>query len=160
MATLKTQFESLGLEQVKTYINSGNIIFTTDQKDKAELTKHLEAAIRTPELDIKVLLKNLNEMKKLVATIPSGWANDAETKCDVLFLWPDIDKPETLEQIPRNPAIETLRYVPGAVLHYLPRANATKSRVTRIVGTPLYALITIRNVNTVRKLLAKMQDRA
>jgi uncharacterized protein (DUF1697 family) len=157
MATLKEQFEGLGLTQVKTYINSGNIIFSCDENDKAVLTKQIEAAIRTPELDIKVLLKTLSDMQKLVAKIPHDWTNNQESKCDVLFLWPEIDTPKVIEQIPQNSDIETLSYVPGAVLHHVSRENASKSRVTRIVGTPVYAQMTLRNVNTARKLLALME---
>jgi len=59
-----------------------------------------------------------------------------------------------LAQLPTNPAIEEVQYVPGAVLWRVSRANQDKSRMTRIVGTPLYKQMTIRNPNTVRKLLA------
>jgi len=158
MATLKEQFESLGFEQVKTYINSGNVIFRAPETDKTKLTKQIEGTIRTPELDIKVLLKTHGELQKLVAEVPKSWVNNAETKCDVLFLWPEIDYPDVLKQIPNNDAVETVRYEPGAVLHNVVRANVTKSRMTRIVGTPLYKSITIRNINTVRKLLAMMEE--
>jgi uncharacterized protein (DUF1697 family) len=158
MGTLKEQFEGLGFGQVKTYINSGNIIFTTPETDRTTLTQQIEKAIRTPELDIKVLLKNLAEIKGLLAAIPDDWENNSETKCDVLFLWPESDNAEMLEQIPNNDEVETVRYEPGAILHNVTRANATKSRMTRIIGTPLYKNITIRNINTVRKLLTIMED--
>jgi len=158
MATLKEQFEGLGFEQVKTYINSGNIVFATPETKREALIQKIENAIRTPQLDIRVLLKNLDEIKKLMATVPDGWENNSDTKCDVLFLWPESDKAEVLAQIPNNDEVETVRYEPGAVLHNVTRANATKSRMTRIIGTPLYKNITIRNINTVRRLLAMMED--
>jgi uncharacterized protein (DUF1697 family) len=158
MATLKEQFEELGFEQVKTYINSGNIIFTTPETDREKLTRQIEGAIRTPELDIRVLLKDLDAVKKLMTTVPNDWTNNSDTKCDVLFLWPESDKVEVLDQIPNNDEVETVRYEPGAVLHNVIRANVTKSRMTRIIGTPLYKNITIRNINTVRKLLTMMED--
>jgi uncharacterized protein (DUF1697 family) len=158
MATLKEQFEKLGFKQVKTYINSGNIVFTTPETNRERLTKQIEDTIRTPALDIRVLLKNLDEVRKLLSTVPSDWENNSETKCDVLFLWPESDKADVLNEIPRNDEVETARYEPGAVLHNVIRANVTKSRMTRIIGTPLYKNITIRNINTVRKLLAIMED--
>lgn len=160
MAALKEQFEALGFEQVKTYINSGNIIFTTSETDREKLTKHIEAALRTPKLDSKVLLKNLDEIQQLVAAIPGTWTNDGETKCDVLFLWPSIDRPEVISELPPVLEGEVLKYHPGAVIHYVPRSIAAKSRLMRIIGTPLYAQLTMRNINTVRKLLSLMEEQA
>ena len=155
MSQLKTCFEELGLEDVKTYINSGNILFRTDCVGVGALTKEIETCLlETFDLSIKVLLKTHDQLKDLVAHIPADWVNDADTKCDVMFLWPEIDQPDVLEQIPSNPDIESVRYLPGAVLWCINRKFATKTRVTRIIGTPLYAQMTIRNANTARKLLA------
>ena len=155
MTELRSCFETLGFTDVKTYINSGNILFRTDRVGVSMLTKEIEACLSERfGLDIKVLLKTDDQLKELVAHIPKDWANDADTKCDVMFLWPEIDNAEVLTQIPSNPDIETTRYESGAVLWCINRKFATKTRVTRIIGTPLYAQMTIRNVNTVRKLLA------
>ena len=45
MADLKACFESLGLTDVVTYIQSGNVIFKSAEKDKAKLTKMIEAGL-------------------------------------------------------------------------------------------------------------------
>ncbi len=155
MSDLKACFEDLGFETVQTYINSGNVLFKTDRVGQGALTKQIEIALEAKfKLPIKVLLKTYDQLAKLVAEIPKNWVNDATTKCDVMFLWPEIDRAETLQQVPSNPDIETVRYTPGAVLWHLDRKFAARTRVTRIIGTPLYAQMTIRNCNTVRKLLA------
>src|SRR6187551_991533 len=161
MAGLKACFETLGLADVKTYINSGNVIFREPEKSTETLTKQIESALQTAfKLDIKVLLKTHDEFKSLVAQIPETWENDSGTKCDVMFLWPAVDSPDVLEKLPINSEIEEIRYVPGAVLWRIERAKATKSRVTRIIGTNLYKQITIRNANTVRKLLTLTSELA
>ncbi len=162
MAALKTCFEAIGsLSSVKTYINSGNVLFRTTETDKQVLTKHIEAAIaRTFDQDIKVLLKTHSELATLIASIPATWTNDTVTKCDVLFLWPTIDQPAVLAQLPPALDAEDLQYYPGAIVHRVDRRDAAKSRLTRIVGTPLYAQMTLRNINTVRKLLALMETLA
>lgn len=160
MAKLKLTFEHMGLERVQTYINSGNVIFSSEQ-GKETLTARLEAAIGkefgTP---VKVLLKTHAELTQLVHAIPADWVNGNGLKCDVLFLWPDIDEPDIIERIPYTPGIDDIRYVPGAVLRRVEQAKAGKSRLTRLVGTPLYQRITIRNTNTARKLLGLMDERA
>lgn len=158
MRELKAAFESAGMSDVRTYINSGNVIFGSDLEDRSNLTARLEAGIRERSgFDVGVHLRSVDQMHELVAAIPATWTNDAAMKCDVLFLGEDVDRPQILKDLPISPEIEDTFYVPGAVVRRVDRANATKSRLPRIVGTPLYKRITIRNCNTVRKLLALME---
>lgn len=155
MNQLKDCFDTLGFSDVKTYINSGNVLFRTDRVGYGTITRDIEACLtKTFGINIKVLLKTHDQLKNLAAHIPKDWVNNATTKCDVMFLWPEVDRAEVLEGLPSNPDIETVRYIPGAVLWHIDRALAPKSRMTRIAGTPLYSQMTIRNPNTVRKLLA------
>lgn len=158
MARLKTIFERLGLEGVQTYINSGNVIFKSPSSNSSALTKRIETAItKDVGLTVKVLLRDQPQMKQLVAGIPKAWVNDGQTKCDVMFLWDHIDRPAVLKQLPVNREIEDAKYVKGAVLWCIDRKLASKSRMTRIVGSDLYKNLTIRNPNTVRKLYKLMQ---
>jgi len=155
MTTLKTCFEALGFEDVQTVLNSGNVLFRTDRVGQGAITKTIEAGLLAEfDLPVKALLKTHDQLKDITAAIPKAWVNNIHTKCDVMFLWPEADNPAVLAQLPTNPAIEEVQYVPGAVLWRVSRANQDKSRMTRIVSTPLYQHMTIRNPNTVRKLLA------
>lgn len=161
MSQLKSIFEQLGFDDVQTYINSGNVIFQSTSSDPSALTKKIEAAIKKATgLPVSVLLKSLGEMKALVTAIPKGWVNDGAMKCDVMFLWSDIDRPSTVKRFPGNPEIEDVKYVKGAVLWRVDREHQSKSRMTKIVGTDLYKKITIRNPNTVRKLYELMEKAA
>ncbi len=56
-----------------------------------------------------------------------------------------------------KPNIDTVKYVPGAILWSIDKINATKSGMSKIVGSKLYQQVTIRNVNTVRKIYKLMQ---
>jgi uncharacterized protein (DUF1697 family) len=57
-----------------------------------------------------------------------------------------------------SPEVEELAYVPGAVLWHLDRRRATKSRLTKVIGTDLYRRMSMRSVGTVRKLAALTAD--
>jgi uncharacterized protein (DUF1697 family) len=158
MARLKAIFEALGLKDVQTYINSGNVIFKSPQSNSSALTKRIEAAIKKDVgLTVRVLLRDLPQMKYLVAGIPRSWVNDGQMKCDVMFLWDEVDRPAVLRDLPVNREIEDVKYVKGAVLWRIDRKLASKSRMTRIVGSDLHKNMTIRNPNTVRKLYELMQ---
>ena len=41
MAELKEEFERLGYKEVRTYLNSGNVIFFSDENDMESLTKQI-----------------------------------------------------------------------------------------------------------------------
>ncbi|MCW1043117.1 DUF1697 domain-containing protein, partial [Streptococcus anginosus] len=46
MAELKKNFEELGFEEVKTYLNSGNVIFLSDEENIGKLTIQIETMIK------------------------------------------------------------------------------------------------------------------
>ena len=153
MAALKETFEALGFEDVQTFIASGNVIFSAAIKDRQALTHKIEAAIKKEfGAPIKVLVKSQEELHAIVQKIPSAWVNDEKTKCDVIFLWDEINTRSILKELPFNPEIEDIKYVEGAVLWRIDRAKAAKSRMFKLVGTPLYRNMTVRNPNTVRKI--------
>lgn len=157
MSELKVLFESLGYTRVSTYINSGNIVFEADELTASEIVAKIESAIVTRfGLPVRVIIRDVATMIALVQTIPDSWTNDTTQKTDVLFLWDEIDSPAIIDQISHKPYLEELRYVHGALLWNIGRKNITKSALLRIVGTPIYKQMTVRNVNTVRKLATIM----
>jgi len=159
MGKLKTTFEDAGVKDVTTYINSGNVVFKDNRRKPATIASALERAIeRDLGFHIKVLIRDLPAMKKLLAALPKRWTNDADMRCDVLFLWEKFDRKTVLQELTIKPDIEDVRYVPGALFWRVDRSNARKSSLPRIIGTDLYKGMTIRNANTVRKLGELMQS--
>jgi uncharacterized protein (DUF1697 family) len=157
MAKLATVFERLGFTQVKTFIASGNVIFCSSMKERLKLIITIEAALEWEfGFSIPVLLRDLNEIAELVKDVPAAWVNDATMKCDVLFLQPEIDSPKILEQISRNPNIEDVIYLPGAVVWRIDRANVKPGRVLKIIGANVHKQLTVRNPNTIRKIYKLM----
>lgn len=157
MKLLKTSFEQVGMENVVTYINSGNIVFTTANHSKHEIAPILEQAILdTFGLQIKVLIRSLEDMKNVMSALPESWKNDGDMKSDVLFLWEDIDDESILDKLTIKPQIETVKYAPGAILWKIDKVNVTKSSMTKLIGTQLYKQMTVRNVNTTRKIYELM----
>ncbi|WP_103107145.1 DUF1697 domain-containing protein [Brevibacillus reuszeri] len=157
MKILKKSFEQAGMKNVVTYINSGNIIFTTTEHSKNDIAQILEKAIlNTFGLHIKVLVLSLEDMKKVMSSLPESWTNDDKMRSDVLFLWEDINDESILDQLTFKPEIETVKYAPGAILWAIDKINVTKGSMTKLVGTKLYKQMTIRNVNTTRKIYELM----
>ncbi|RFB13533.1 DUF1697 domain-containing protein [Bacillus sp. HNG] len=158
MKLLKQSFERVGMNDVVTYINTGNIIFTHKGKSKIELSRLLEEAIHHDfGLQIKVVVRSLDDVTGIIHAIPDSWKNDKDMKSDVMFLWDEIDDESVLENLLIKPTIDTVIYVPGAILWSVDKKNVTKSGMTKIIGTKIYKQITVRNVNTARKIYELMQ---
>ncbi|NMO95042.1 DUF1697 domain-containing protein [Paenibacillus lemnae] len=158
MKQLKKVFETAGMTNVVTYINSGNIVFTSDRASQNEIAAVLEAAILEHfGLSIKVLVRSMADMEAVMSILPTDWSNDDRMKSDCLFLWEEYAHESVLEQLNIKPEIETVLYAPGAILWSVDRPNVTKSSMNKLIGTKLYQSMTVRNVNTTRKIYALMQ---
>jgi len=158
MKLLKQTFEQAGMNDVVTYINTGNIIFSSKSHSKTELSRILEEAIHSDfGLHIKVVIRTVDDFKVIVNSIPDSWKNDKNMKSDVMFLWDEVDDESVLKNLVIKPDIDTVKYVPGAILWSIAKENSSKSGMIKIVGTKLYKQVTVRNVNTTRKIYELMQ---
>ena len=156
MKRLVKATEKAGFSNVSTYINSGNLFFTG--RDTAEaMIQTLESIIETEfKLNIKVLLRSKDRIDKVTAAIPQAWENGAKMKCDIMFLWPKYDHKEIISRLALQPKIDDVRYVDGALLWKVDRENASRSAMMKLPGTDLYANMTVRNCNTVRKIQQRL----
>jgi uncharacterized protein (DUF1697 family) len=154
MARLKEVLESFGFRDVKTYLNSGNVVFASDTiPDAKELREKLEDEFG---FELPSLLVSGDDIVRIADAIPAEWSNDYDfkngQKSDVAYLFSDVDNSEILEKIGQHPEFETLIYIKGAVLSNVSHANQPRSSLLKVVGTKLYQNMTVRNVTTARKL--------
>lgn len=161
MKKLKLTFEKLGFTKVRTYINSGNIIFSEDQakRSKEEIINLLQKAIEDDfGFFVRVLLLSQEEVIKIVKALPDEWLNDEEMKTDVMFLSDEVNDRSIIEQLSVREEIDNIKYVSGAILWNVLRRNIGKSGMLKLVGTKLYKEMTIRNCNSLRKLSLLLQQ--
>lgn len=159
MAELKAVFEDSGMTQVATYINSGNVIFVSKNTSSSILANTLGEAIETKfGFPVDTLVKSREEIRVILKALPQSLTNDATMKADVMFLWPSVDDKSVLDQLKIKPDLDQVIYVKGAVIWSAKRDDVGKSGMLKIIGTPLYAQMTIRNCNTARKLFEKMNE--
>lgn len=152
MKRLKAVFLASGYENVSTYINSGNVIFDSDEP-KTTLVRNINAVLESEfGFGIPTLVKTGKEMKKISEAIPAHWRNDGEQRTDVAYLFEEIDSKKILSELPVNAEYMDVRYIKGAVFWNLDRSNYNKSRLNKLIGHKLYQHMTLRNVNTARTL--------
>ena len=159
MAALKKCFEALGFDDVRTYINSGNVIFRSASTQPRTLEARIERALTaTFGHKIRVVIRSFDEMKKLVAAIPDRWQKAADERRNVIFLRHTIDNRDALKDFVAKPGIEELTYHPGVLFWSAKTSDLTKSNMLKVGRTPIYREMTVRNVNTTRKILELMQE--
>ena len=152
MSELKLVFTQLGCGDVSTYINTGNVIFS-DTRGKDVLTNLITEAIKTHfRLAVPIVLRTAADISHLIDHAPNDWTNDTLQKTDVMFLWDTIDDDSILQKIVTNPTVENVIYLPGALIWNIARENATKGNGILLVKSEHYRSMTVRNINTVRKL--------
>lgn len=152
MKDLKLSLEAAGFTDVQTYINSGNLVLKSELPTE-KVNDLIEKLIKqTFGFKVFTLTLTRRQFQHIAKAIPDNWSNDSDMKCDVFFLWKEIDAPDVLGNFIIKPGIDAVKYVAGAVICSIERKNITKSGIVHIVGTPTYKKVTIRNCNTVRKL--------
>lgn len=87
MKKLRSTFEQLGFKKVQTYINSGNILFSTTLRKNTELETLIKKSIaKEYSMTIPVLARSSSAIKMLVEKTLKDWSNNKEQKTDVPFL--------------------------------------------------------------------------
>jgi uncharacterized protein (DUF1697 family) len=160
MASLKKCLEELGFSNVSTYIASGNVILDSGKPSdeiKAQIETALPASFKLDSELIKVLVLTRGQLQAVVANKPSGFGEQPDTyHSDAIFLM-GIDSAEALAAF--NPREGVDKVWPGDGIIYSQRLSSqrTKSRLNKIMASPVYKSMTIRNWNTTTKLLELLQ---
>jgi len=164
MSSLKKSFEALGFPHVTTYINSGNIIFTTKEKDARKLEKRIEQMLsKEYELGSRVVVRSLPEMEQLVKNLPRSWSADSRWRYNVIFLRHSIDSEAILADLPANSDIEEIVYRPGALLWSAQATEMNRTNLAKLSSRKVFQDMTVRNLNTTKKLcdlMKKVSDSA
>jgi uncharacterized protein (DUF1697 family) len=158
MSSLKQSFEKLGFSDVATYINSGNIIFKSKEADARKLEIKIEKMLaKEYQLGSKVVLRSLSEMEKLVQSIPRNWTGESGWRYNVIFLRHTIDSEKILAELEVKKDIEEVVYCPGALLWSAQVSEMTRTNMIKLSSRKMYQDMTIRNLNTTRKLYELMK---
>ncbi len=154
MAQLRQELTELGVEKVDTYINSGNIFFTSTD-DKAQLVEKLEDffAVHYPFIQSFSLLSQ-EDFETELENLPEWWTKDLARK-DVLFYTEGLDVAQVIE------TVESLE-LKDEVVHFgkhgifwgkfSEKSYYATAYHKHLLKMPFYRNITIRNAKTFDKI--------
>jgi uncharacterized protein (DUF1697 family) len=157
MLELVTMLEELGLSQIKTYIQSGNVVFQSEEGNRVELAQKIGAAIEQRRgFVVQVLILDVNEFKHAIAANPFA---DIETEPNTLHFFflsslPEQPDLQAIERVKKDS--EQFRLIDNVFYLYAPEGIG-RSKLAMKVETLLGVAVTARNWRTVSKLLAMVQ---
>ncbi len=157
MLALKKCLEGLGYSNVVTYIASGNVLLKSPKKPSRIQTEIEKALPKMFKLDndlVKVLVLTKAELKTVVKLKPKGFGESPKKyHSDAIFLI-DFKVAQAVSVFKPKEGVDTIWPGKGVIYSQRLSSQRTKSRLNRIMITPAYKHMTIRNWNTVTKLLA------
>jgi uncharacterized protein (DUF1697 family) len=155
MEALRALYESLKLRDAQTYVQSGNVIFRSDERDMARLAKRIEDGIeRKFAFRPNVILRRAAEIRDVIARNPFAKRRGIEPgKLLVSFLASDPGEEgrEKLRQMKCDP--EELRIEGREIYIYFPNGMGRSKLPWAGLDKILKTSATGRNWNSVTKML-------
>lgn len=154
MAELKKLYEGLGFEAVETYVQSGNVVFRSEEPDAAALARRIQARILdTLGGEVPVLIREPRDFERILAKNPflTGRSEDP-SKLHVMFLSAPPAPPNLARLV--RPANCPDEFIPGEqeIFLFCPGGLGNTKLTTAFFERNLKVLTTTRNWNTVNAL--------
>jgi uncharacterized protein (DUF1697 family) len=160
MTELKACFENMGFTDVATYIQSGNVLFRSEEKNQTKLTSKIEKILsKTFNYNSRIVVISRKQLHSIVKEAPVGFGKDAaKYRYDVIFIKEPLTSGEAIKNVVTKEGVDNAHA--GKYVLYFSRliSKASQSRLSKIIMLPMYHNMTIRNWNTTTKLLALMEN--
>ncbi len=157
MPELKKGFAELGFSEVTTYLNSGNVIFSSSASDENLLESKVRSMIKDRfNLDIPVFVVLQDELEELLENAPEWWGDENKEIYDnLIFIMPPLLYEKFYDQIGSPKAeYEKVFHYKNVVFWSFSRKDYQKTNWWReTANSKVSGQITIRTANTVRKIV-------
>lgn len=156
MAELKQGFEELHYAEVRTCLNSGNVIFSSDETDTDRLTGRIEEMMKSRfHLDIPVFVISKDSLQDILRHAPGWWGDEnREIYDNLIFIMPPAAFKDVYREIgePKE-GMERIEEYRGTVFWSFSRKDYQKTNWwPRTASADISSRLTIRTANTVRKI--------
>lgn len=155
MQDLRKCLADIGLSKVRTYIQSGNVLFRSDENRVPQLTKLIETELASSfQYEARCVVIGHAKYRKMIGMAPPEWGENEQWKYNAMFLLPGTTAKKILESLPPpRPDIETVSAGSGVIFWSASRKDLTRSTLMKLAASPAYQKMTVRNSNTTHKLL-------
>ncbi len=157
---LRGCFEQLGLTSVRTYIQSGNILFRADTTSIRGLTTAIEDGLSNRfNYAAQAVVLSHEKYRAAVAAAPDEWGHDDQRKHNALFTLNGITPKQVLSQLPAPKLeIETVTIGPGVIFWSASKKALARTTMMKLASSTAYKQMTVRNHNTVFKIMELLES--
>ena len=157
---LRRCFEDLGFTNVRTYIQSGNILFRCAEGGTDQLTERVEAGLSERfSYAARAVVLSYTDYHAALAAAPGAWGADAAYRHNALFTLAGTTPDEVLASLPPvKQELEAVAMGPGVIFWSAETKRVTRSAFIKLPALPVYQQVTIRNHNTVLRLASLLEE--
>ena len=157
---LRRCFEDLGFRNVRTYIQSGNIVFRAPEGETRKLTERVESGLsKRFSYAARAIVLSHAGYRAALAAAPAAWGEDDAYRHNALFTLAGTTPEDVLAGLPPvRDELETVAAGPGVIFWSAEKRRVTRSAFVKLPALPVYRQVTIRNHNTVRRLAALLEE--
>ena len=147
-------FEDLGFDGVRTYIQSGNVLFRSNESRVAVLTRAIEARLSERLSNrVRAVVLTRARYRAALAAAPEHWGRKDDRKHNALFTLRGVTPQRVVAQLPHpREDIETFAAGPGVIFWSISRQHQTRTTWMKLAAAPVYQDVTVRNHRTVFRL--------
>lgn len=160
MIELRNCLEKAGFQNVTTYIQSGNVLFSHEKVDSQALEEKLGQCLKEQFTYLEpIVAYNQEDFARIVAEAPKDFGLRPDTyRYDAIFLKGPLQPRELFSQLTLKEGVDTAAIGTKALYFRRLTAKASSSHLTKITLLPAYKNLTIRNWNTTSKLASLLND--
>lgn len=158
MIDLKKIFELLGFKNVKTYIQSGNVMFDCDSHDEVTLATQIENKIgETFKILVKVIIRSEGELRNIITNNPFIKVPDIELdKLYVTFMSDNPVQTSISFLDARKGENEKFTIISRQVYLYFPNGYGKAKLNNTFIEKKLKIVATTRNWKTINNIVANL----
>lgn len=158
MAELKALYELLNFQNVKTYIQSGNVLFFSKEISSEKLCRKMELAIKEKwGFDVPIIIRTPEELRLAIAKFP--FEKGVEEKARAICFLNETPKQLNIESLKKERFDPDKLHIGGCdiYLHY-PFGQANTKLTNNLLEKKLQVSSTIRNWKTVQKMIVLAEE--
>ncbi len=155
MPELAAAFTDAGYGDVRTHLQSGNVLFTAKPTSSTVLEGAIEPALEKRfGISILVVIRSRDELADTIAGAPADHGSK-DLRSEVIFLKHPLTAKQAMAEVPAlREGVDTISPGSGALYFSRVRARATKTRIQAFMAMPIFQQMTMRSWSTTTRLLA------
>jgi uncharacterized protein (DUF1697 family) len=155
-ADIVAAVEACGFTDVETYINTGNVRFSTPLRSRAKVAAALESAFRKQAgFDVPTVVLTPKELRQVAADAVEVAEQHRNTGAHYVSLLKDAPKAADVKRLEQMDHGEDLASVRGRGAHLLVVTPSARGRLSNATIEKVLGVATNRNLNVIRTLADK-----